>query len=176
MIEPAKKIVHSAVVEGIKRTNNVTYVEMAKSIQVHPSYIQKVSKGLKTLSQAKFDQLCERWDVKIDDLIEQIRLEERDVLRRKTLIKIMNARKIDINTLPEQTGISFIDLSQIERGFREITDEELERIAAALGLDSLMLKEGRVAIALALIEIAMDSIYVHPSAKNAVLKYIEAEL
>jgi DNA-binding Xre family transcriptional regulator len=151
MVKPAQKIIQQAVIEHIKKTNKVTNQELADSVQVHMSHVQKVSKGDRLLSNEKFDQLCEYWKIDIHDILSQLQLNDTNLLRRKTLVKLLNARKVNVQKLSKETGIPIMLLNQIQRGKKDATDQEIEKIAKVIHIDPRLIHEGRIAIVLDII-------------------------
>lgn len=69
MVEVARKIVQSAVIEYIKKHHKSNYSKIAESIGVHRSHIQKVARGICPLSEKKFNLICQIWNVDVEAII-----------------------------------------------------------------------------------------------------------
>lgn len=176
IVEPAKKIVQAAAIDAIRKKNKVTYTEIAESIGVHRSHIQKVSKCVRPLSEDKFTLLCNIWQIDVTEITKQMELDDMQVLRWKTLKRIIEARKINLAELSESTGISILDLNLIMRGKKELSDEHVRIISGVLDIDAHIIKEGQVAIIFELIRKGLWYIHTEPSAIDAVMSYIEQEI
>ena len=176
MVKPAKKIIQSAVVKTLKNRNNLTNLELAQSIDVHRTHIQKVSRGKRLLSDRKFEELCGIWDVDLDDVINRLELDNQNYLRRKTLLRLMQINNYDLKDLSEITGIKMLKLNQIERGKRQPNLEEVKKLSKALNVDEQIIDEGNLAIALEMIKKSLEYMYIEPSAIEAVMDFIDHEL
>lgn len=176
MVDSAKKILQASVVEYIKRRHNRNYSQIAESINVHSSHIQKVSKGFRLLSKDKFDLLCERWTVDVDKLMQQMELDDQEYLKRESLLRMIKARKVNLEELSKKTGISILDLNHIERGKRSPTEKEIQKIAKVLDVEAQIIDEGLVAIVFEQIKKGLEFIHIEPSAIDAIIKFVEEEL
>ena len=176
MIKAAHKVVQATVIDSIRKRHKLKYRQIAESIGVHTSTIQKVSKGIRLLKKEKFDQLCKAWNVKIPDIINQINLDDKEYLRRKTLLMLMKARKVDMRELSEQIGISILDLFHIQRERREPTSEEIRLISNALDIDSKIIEEGMIAIGMEFLEKILYFLNLEPYAIEAVIQFVEGEI
>ncbi|MCK4261083.1 MAG: helix-turn-helix transcriptional regulator [Halanaerobiales bacterium] len=176
MVSSAKKILQAAVIDSLKKENKVTYRKIAESIDVHNSTIQKVSKGLRLLSQEKFNLLCKTWNINLSGIVEILELNDLKKLQRKSLLKILKAREVDLESLSAKTGISILDLNHIEREKRQPTDKEILKICEVLDIESHIITEGILALVFEIIEKGLKYIYMEPSAIEAVIKFLEAEI
>lgn len=176
MVESARKLIQSAVIDAIRRKGGVTYAEIGESIGVHLTHVQKVAKGARLLKEEKFRQLCERWGVDIDDITRRVKLDDMEYLRWKTLMKLMEAREVDLRELSRKTGISILVLNKIERRRYYPTAGELKKIAEVLEIDAQIIDEGRIVIALELIEKVLGSLHIPPTAVQAVIDFVESEI
>lgn len=176
MNELARKWIQGAVIETIKKKNGVTYGEIAQSIGVHATHIQKVSKCIRLMSEEKFALLCEHWGVELAEIENQMNFEATEHLRWKTLTMLIKARKVDFEFLSRKTGISILDFNQVERGKRQFTKEEVQNIAKVLDVDSQIVEEGSLALICEIVEKGLQYIHFQPSAIEAILKFIEMEI
>ncbi len=172
----ARKLIQSAVIDSIRKHEQKTYEEIGDSIGLHRSHIQKVSKGVRQLSEEKFNELCQRWKINLTDMIHQVKLDDAQYLKRKTLLMLIKAREISLEQLSKSTGISLLDLNQIQRERRHPTSEEIEILAEVLEVDSNIIEEGAVAVVFQLIEKSLNYLHVDPSAIDAVIKFLEREV
>lgn len=176
MVGPARKVVQSAVIDAIRKRHGVTYAEVGESIGVHLTHVQKVAKGERLLKEEKFKLLCEKWGMDIEDVTNQVALDDMEYLRWKTLMKLMEAREVDLRELSRRTGISILVLNKIERRRYYPTVEELKKISEVLEIDAQIIDEGRIVIALELIEKVLGSLHIPPTAVQAVIEFVESEI
>lgn len=174
MVKAARKLIQTAVIQHIKKQYQVTNQEIADSIGVHMSHIQKASKGVRLLSDRKLNQLCEQWDIDFKDFLKRLELDDEEYLRRKTLIMLLQNE--DIPALSEKTGISPLDLYQMQREKLDPTAEQVEQIAKALEIDSKIIREGLVAIVFEFIDKGLDLIHVNPEAIKALKAFLMKEI
>jgi transcriptional regulator with XRE-family HTH domain len=176
MNQLARQWIQGAVIETIKKKNGVTYGEIAESIGVHPTHIQKVSKCVRLMSEEKLRMLCERWSINLAEIENQMNFDDAEHLRWKTLTMLIKARKVDFEFLSHKTGISILDFNQVERGKRQFTQEEVQTIAGVLDVDAQIVEEGSLALICEMIEKGLQYIHFQPSAIEAILKFIEVEI
>lgn len=171
-----KNIVQSSVVESIKLKHCLTNAELADSIGVHPSHIQKVSRQVRTLTKNKFDLLCSRWNVNISDIEQKLQLDQDEYLQQKAIVKFMRARQIDLKELSDRSGISTLDLNYILRGKRAPTKEEVKKVADVFQVDVGVIEEWRVEIVIKIIRTCLEAILFEPSSIQAVIDFIEMDI
>lgn len=176
MNEVSRKLLQSAVIERIKKKYDVTYIEIAESIGVHSTHIQKVSKCDRLMSEDKFTALCQRWSIDVTDVEKILKLENEQYLQWKTLTMLVKARKVSVEMLACETGISILKFNQVERGKRQFSYEEVEAIAKVFDIDSQIISEGTVALVCELVARELQYIHLEPSVIEAILKYIEMEI
>lgn len=176
MVEAARKMVQAAVIDTIKKKHKVNYAKIGESVDVHRSHIQKVANGSSALSDKRFELLCKTWDIDVNEITRTMELDNLQLLRWKTLKKIIEIRKIDLNDLHLQTGISPFELNHIMQGKKDLPDEYVDIISKVLDVDSYIVGEGRIAILLEMITKGLWSINVDRSAIEAVITFLESQI
>lgn len=171
MEKAARSIIQTAVVEQIKKRHQVTNQEIADSIGVHMSHIQKVSKGVRTLSDFKLDELCAYWKINLKDLVDRMTFNDTDYYRRKTIVMVLNARQIEYAEISKATGITPIDLNQLQRTAKSLSDEEMEKLADYLQIDSEILTEGLIALVFEMMEQGLNRIHMPPAMIKAGMEF-----
>ena len=171
-----REIVQAAVIDTIKRKHNVTYTDIANSIEVHRSHIQKVSKCVRPLSEEKFQQLCKTWHIDIQESLKRMELDEQHAVRWKTVKKLLESRNLNLYDLHLQTGINYLDLTLMMQGKKELSDEHCELIAKILDVNSKTITDQHVSIVFELIQKGLWSLHIEQAAIEAVLKFVEIQL
>lgn len=176
MVETARRVVQAAVIDTIKKVHKVNYSKLAESLGVHRSHIQKVANGTNALSDKKFELLCKMWNIDVDEVTKSMELDNIQVLRWKTLKKLIEIRKIDLEDIHVKTGISLFELNLIMQGKKALPDEHVQTVSEILDIDSYIITEGRIAIIIELITKGLWSINVDKSAIEAILTFLDYQI
>ena len=172
----SRKILHATVVDYLKKKHKLNYSQIGESIGVHRSHIQKVSKCKSPLSEKKFDLLCKVWNVDTTEITKRMELDNLEVLRWKTLKKMIKAKEVNLVELSMQTGISVLELNLILQDKKELTDEYVQKISEFLDIDSQIISEGQIALVMELVKKSLSYIHIEPTAVEAVISFIEMQI
>ena len=176
MDDVTRKIIQASVIETIKKKHQVSNTDIANSIKVHRSHIQKVAKCIRPLSEEKFKHLCKIWNVNITESIKRMELDEVHFSRWKTISSLLESRKLNVFDLHLQTGIKYLDLSLIAQGKKDLSDEDAIKIAKVLDVDSRVITDEQIVIGFSIIRKVLESLHVEQFAIDSVLKYVEAQI
>ncbi len=157
----------------VKALRGWSYKELADSIGASESHTHRVMKGKKFFSKDLIKEFCEVHKYNIEDFLENKtpNFDFADALHYTMQIKGKNL--VDVM---EMTGLNILDLSDIQFGVREPTENETKLISEVLEIGKDALDGGTLSRSFREMRVQMEKVHISRDTMDIVIQLLERDI
>ncbi|AZR74507.1 hypothetical protein BBF96_14600 [Anoxybacter fermentans] len=173
MYDPKKL---SKIIQKIQTDYDLTNDKLGEMLGVSGSYISQIKNLKRGVRPDTIKKISELFDIPIERFLPNSKEESSPISIGKTILKLRRMKNLTPDELSDKTGISILDLSQIEREKLIPTKEQLQLISKALGIDVDLIKNGDIIREFENVRSSLERLGFSKDAIEAVMRFMEREL
>ncbi len=160
--------------KSLQNSRDLTNEEIAELLGISASYVSLLINQKRNMSQKLFHKFCEVFNYSVQTFLDEDgnkRIEIAD-----SLTELLRMKQLELVDVSEMTGISILDLSQIQRGKLEPTEEHIKILSRALNVKPEVLEEGKILREMETIRRSLNALNINKDAIKDVMSFIEREI
>ncbi|AZR74510.1 hypothetical protein BBF96_14615 [Anoxybacter fermentans] len=164
----------SQIIRQIQKKNNLTNDKLGKILGVSGSYISQIKNLKRGVRPETIKKISETFNIPMEEFLYEKNIPSLSL--GKTIRKLRRMKKLSPDELSDKTGITILEISQIERDILKPTEKQLQLISKALGIDVELIKNGNIIKEFEKVRTSLEKLGFSEEAIKAIMCFMEREL